>query len=158
MGKINISTGRRSDGRHTKKFKEKITMASKENKLLQRAHEARGFHLGVHEIMADANPSAFEQYQTFVESAYTNDGQIDRKTKEFLHIAVNIALATDKAQIIAHMKAANKAGASEEELFEICNLMFVLAGSTALLRAMEAWRLTFREDLPCAYDLITEAP
>jgi len=133
-------------------------MATKGNELLQRAHKARGFHLGVHKIMADTNPKAFEQYQTFVESAYTNDGQVDRKTKEFLHIAVNIALATDKAQIIAHMKAATTAGASKEELFEICNLMFVLAGSTALLRAMEAWRLTFREDLPSAYELITEAP
>jgi len=133
-------------------------MDKKGNELLQRAHEARGFHLGVHKIMADTDPNAFEQYQIFIESAYTNEGKVDRKTKEFLHIAVNIALATDAAQIIAHMKAANTAGASKEEIFEICNLMFVLAGSTALLRAMEAWRLTFKEDLPSAYDLIAKKP
>lgn len=133
-------------------------MDKKGTELLQRAHRARGFHLGVHEIMADTGSDAFEQYQKFIESAYTNEGKVDRKTKEFLHVAVNIALATDKEQIIAHMKAAHTAGASKEEIFEICNLMFVLAGSTALLRAMEAWRLTFRADLPSAYDLITQEP
>ena len=68
-------------------------MDKKGNELLQRAHEARGFHLGVHKIMADTDPNAFEQYQIFIESAYTNEGKDDRKTKEFLHIAVNIALA-----------------------------------------------------------------
>ena len=133
-------------------------MAKKAKELLKEAHIARGFHLGVHEIMAETDPDAFEQYQKYVEFAYTDERRLDRKTKEFMHIAVNIALATDMAQITAHMKAANTAGASKEELFEICNLMFVLAGSTALLRAMEAWRLTFRGDLPSAYDLITTEP
>ena len=133
-------------------------MKNKENELLRRAHQARGFHLGLHEIMIAADSDTFESYQEYVESAYTKSRHLDRKTKEFLHVAVNIALATDIDQITAHMHAAKTAGATEEELFELCNMMFVLGGSTALLRAMEAWRGAFRPELPRAYDLITKEP
>ena len=133
-------------------------MADKGKDLLRRAHKARGFHLGVHEIMVAADPDLFEHYQGYVEAAYTNSRHLDRKTKEFLHVVVNVALATDPDQITAHILAAKTAGATEEELFEVCSMMFVLGGSTALLRAMEAWRRAFRPDLPRAYDLVTVEP
>ncbi|MGE4219446.1 MAG: carboxymuconolactone decarboxylase family protein [Alphaproteobacteria bacterium] len=133
-------------------------MADKGTELLRRAHKARGFHLGVHEIMVAADPEHFAQYQGYIEAAYTGARHLDRKTKEFLHIVVNVALATDVDQVTAHILAAKTAGATEEELFEVCSMMFVLGGSTALLRAMEAWRLAFRPDLPRTYELVTKEP
>ena len=133
-------------------------MAADGKALLKRAHEARGFHLGVHEIMADSDPDYLEHYQTFLEFADTGSRHLDRKTKEIMHVVADVTLATDVDQVAAHLLAAKDHGASEDELREVCLMMFVLGGATALLRAMEAWRKAFRPDLPRAYDLITTAP
>lgn len=126
--------------------------------LLQRAHETRGFHLGVHEIMNAADPEYMTHYQQWLEFTNLKDRHLDMKTKEIVHVAVHVARQTDPDHIKAHMVAAIKAGATQEELFEICEMGFLLGGTTSLLLGMEAWRRTFRPDLKRAYDLIENAP
>ena len=47
-----------------------------------------------------------------------------------------------------HMHAANKAGASPEELLEAIMLVGGWVGNVSRANGLEAWRATFRPDLP----------
>ena len=106
----------------------------KNEDLLKRAHETRGFHLGVHEIMNAADPEYMEHYQQWLEFTNLKDRHLDMKTKEIVHVAVHVARQTDPDHIKAHMLAAVKAGATKEELFEVSEMGFLLGGTT------KAWR------------------
>ena len=130
----------------------------KNEDLLKRAHETRGFHLGVHEIMNAADPEYMEHYQQWLEFTNLKDRHLDMKTKEIVHVAVHVARQTDPDHIKAHMLAAVKAGATKEELFEVSEMGFLLGGTTSLLLGMEAWRRAFRPDLRRAYDLVENQP
>jgi len=130
----------------------------KNEDLLQRAHETRGFHLGVHEIMNAADPEYMEHYQRWLEFTNLKDRHLDMKTKEIVHVVVHVARQTDPDHIKAHMLAAVKAGATKEELFEVSEMGFLLGGTTSLLLGMEAWRRAFRPDLRRAYDLVQNQP
>ena len=46
------------------------------------------------------------------------------------------------------MHAANKAGATAEELMELLNLIGGWTGALAQFKGIEAWRATFRPDIP----------
>ncbi len=128
-----------------------------EEDLLARAHRTRGFHLGVHEIIDAGDPEYFEHYQRWLEFANIKTRHIDKKTKQIVHVAVDIARGTDADHIKAHMLAGVTAGVTKEELFEVCELGFILGGTTSLLLGMEAWRRAFRPDLRRAHDLVAEA-
>ena len=130
----------------------------KQDDMMRRAHESRGFHLGVHEIMHAADPEFMEHYQPWLEYSTLKDRHLDKKTKKIVHVAVHIARQTDPDHIKAHMLAAEKVGASREELFEVCTMGYLIGGTTALLLGMEAWRRAFRPDLRRAYDLVEDQP
>ena len=124
--------------------------------LLARAHESRGFHLGVHEIMHGADQEYMQHYQRWLEFANIKERHLDKKTKQIVHVAVDIARNANPDHIRAHMVAGVKAGVSEEEFFEVATLGFILGGTTSLLLGMEAWRRTFRPDQKPAWELIEE--
>lgn len=131
---------------------------TKDKKLLQRAHQTRGFHLGVHEILHEADPEFMEHYQQWMEFAYTPTRHLDKKTKEFIHIAADIARQTHPDHIKAHLMAAKNAGASDDEIKEVCTTMFVLGGTTSFMLAMEAWRRAFRPDIRGSYEFVADEP
>ena len=87
--------------------------------LLARAHEKRGFHLGVHEIMNEADTEYMQHYQRWLEFANIKERHLDRKTKQIVHVAVDIARNAHPDHIRAHMIAGVKAGVTEEEFFEV---------------------------------------
>lgn len=124
--------------------------------LMKRAHESRGFHLGVHEIMSAADPEYMTHYQRWLEFANIKERHLDKKTKQIIHVAVDIARNANPDHIKAHMIAGVKAGVSEEEYFEVATLGFILGGTTSLLLGMEAWRRTFRPDQKPAWELVEE--
>ena len=131
---------------------------NKSEDLLKRAHETRGFHLGVHEIMNAADPDYMAEYQKWLEYTNIKQRHLDKKTKEIVHVAVHIARQTDPDHVKAHILAAVKAGATKEEIFEVCTMGFLLGGTTSLLLGMEAWRRAFRPDLRRSYDLVENQP
>ena len=92
--------------------------------LLARAHERRGFHLGVHEIMNEADTEYMQHYQRWLEFANIKERHLDRKTKQIVHVAVDIARNAHPDHIRAHMIAGVKAGVTEEEFFEVATLGF----------------------------------
>ena len=114
--------------------------------LLARAHEKRGFHLGVHEIMNEADTEYMQHYQRWLEFANIKERHLDRKTKQIVHVAVDIARNAHPDHIRAHMIAGVKAGVTEEEFFEVVTLGFILGGTPSLLLGIEAWRRTLRPD------------
>ena len=127
-----------------------------EGNLLERAHQTRGFHLGVHEIMNSADPEYMEHYQQWLEFANIKKRRLDRKTKQIVHVAVDIARNAHPDHIRAHMIVGIKVGVTEEEFFEVATLGFILGGTSSLLLGMEAWRRTFRPDQKPAWELVEE--
>ena len=124
--------------------------------LLARAHEKRGFHLGVHEIMNEADTEYMQHYQRWLEFANIKERHLDRKTKQIVHVAVDIARNAHPDHICAHMISGVKAGVTEEEFFEVATLGFILGGTPSLLLGMEAWRRTFRPDQKPAWELVED--
>ena len=47
-----------------------------------------------------------------------------------------------------HMHAAHKAGATPEEIMEVLNLVGGWTGNVHKMKGLEAWRATFRPDIP----------
>ena len=82
--------------------------------LLARAHERRGFHLGVHEIMNEADTEYMQHYQRWLEFANIKERHLDRKTKQIVHVAVDIARNAHPDHIRAHMVAGVKVGVTKE--------------------------------------------
>ena len=124
--------------------------------LLARAHRQRGFHLGVHEIMNEADTEYMQHYQRWLEFANIKERHLDRKTKQIVHVAVDIARNAHPDHIRAHMVAGLKAGVTKEEFFEVASLGFILGGTSSLLLGMEAWRRTFRPDQELAWELVED--
>ena len=78
---------------------------------------------------------------------YLKPGLLDRKTKELLIIVACVASGDLVSHIQIHMHAAQKAGATPEEIMEALNFVGSWIGVRRLL-GLEAWRATFRPDLP----------
>ena len=79
---------------------------------------------------------------------YLKPGLLDRKTKELLIIVACVASGDLVSHIQIHMHAAQKAGATPEEIMEgPINFVGSWIGVRRLL-GLEAWRATFRPDLP----------
>ena len=120
---------------------------------LWRGQWRRGFHLGVHEIMNEADTEYMQHYQRWLEFANIKERHLDRKIKQIVHVAVDIARNAYPDHIRAHMVAGVK-GCDEGEFFEVASLGFILEGTSSLLLGMEAWRRTFRPDQKPAWELV----
>jgi alkylhydroperoxidase/carboxymuconolactone decarboxylase family protein YurZ len=106
--------------------------------------------------MHGADQEYMQHYQRWLEFANIKERHLDKKTKQIVHVAVDVARNANPDHIKAHMIAGVKAGVSEEEFFEVATLGFILGGTTSLLLGMEAWRRTFRPDQKPAWELIEE--
>jgi alkylhydroperoxidase/carboxymuconolactone decarboxylase family protein YurZ len=93
---------------------------------------------------------ALRKHNDEVEATLFDDSKnlMDRKAREMVIVATCIALRDVLPHIQVHMHAAHKAGATPEEIMELINLVSRWAGNVAKVVGLEAWRATFRPDLP----------
>ncbi len=118
-------------------------------KELERTTQMRGFRYGLHDFVARlGGAEALKKVNDRVAATYLKPSLLDRKTKELVLIASLMALKDKYSHLQIHMHAAHKAGATPEEIMEVLNLVAGDIGNVAKHNALEAWRLTFRPDLP----------
>jgi alkylhydroperoxidase/carboxymuconolactone decarboxylase family protein YurZ len=115
---------------------------------LERVIRLRGFRYGLHDFLAEVDLDALKKVNNKVEAEYINAPLLDRKTEELLILAACIAQKDEVPHVQIHLHAAIKAGATKEELWAAIQLIGDWVGSIARAKGLEAWRATFRPDLP----------
>ncbi|NQW22347.1 MAG: carboxymuconolactone decarboxylase family protein [SAR202 cluster bacterium] len=115
---------------------------------LKRVTDLRGFRYGLHDFLAEVDPDFLKAVNDTVESQYINTQILDRKTKELAIIVACISQVDMASHLQIHMHAAVQAGATGAEILSIINLVGDWIGHVARIRALEAWRIYFRPDLP----------
>ena len=94
-------------------------MTTEKESELERVTRLRGFRYGLHDFLAELDVNALKAVNDSVEANYLNESTLlDRKTKELLIIIACVAQGDMVSHIQIHMHAANKAGASPEEILE----------------------------------------
>ena len=106
---------------------------------LERIQRSRGYTLEMHRIMAAADFEWAKKYSDFIETTYTGQRLLDRKTKELLQIVVEAALRADVEQIQAHVRVALQEGASPQEILEALQAVIAPMGALAFRRGLQAW-------------------
>ena len=120
-------------------------MTTEKDRLLEETTRIRGFRYGLHDFLAEIDIDALKAIN---EQVYIKESLLDRKTKELLTMVACIAEKDVVPHLQIHMHAAAKAGATKEEIMEAINLVGSTLGGVAKCRGLEAWRATFRPDLP----------
>lgn len=111
--------------------------------LLDSVSSSRGYSLPLHEVLAAHDPDVLEGYEQMMRSLYLSDRQLDRKTKEFVYVAVLVALGAAEEHIHAHMEKAVREGATKEEVLEAVELIVPAAGVARANVGFDIWRRTF---------------
>ncbi len=115
---------------------------------LERVTRLRGFRYGLHDFLAELDVNALKEVNDHVEATYVNQSLLDRKTKELLIMVACVGMGDLVSHLQIHMHAANKAGATTDEIMEVLNLVGGWTGSVHKAKGLEAWRATFRPDIP----------
>ena len=116
---------------------------------LKRTTALRGFRFGLHDFVAKLKGAdALKKHNDAIEAGYLKKGLLDDKTKELAIIVACIALKDSIPHMQCHMHAAKNAGATPEEILELIELVGSWTGSVERINGLEAWRATFRPDLP----------
>jgi 4-carboxymuconolactone decarboxylase len=106
---------------------------------LQSAEQQRGYSLEMHRILAEADLEWAQKYNEFIETTYTGQRLLDRKTKELLQVVVEAALRADVEQIQAHVRVALREGATPREILEALQAVIMPMGALAFRRGVQAW-------------------
>ena len=124
-------------------------MSSDMDRELERTTQIRGFRYGLHDFVAQyKGPEALKHHNDNTEANYLKEGLIDRKTKELMIIVACVSSSDLVSHMQLHMHAANKAGASPDEIMAVLDLIGGWIGNVAKIKGLEAWRATFRPDIP----------
>ena len=115
---------------------------------LSRVTNLRGFRYGLHDFLAEVDPDFLKAVNDTVETQYINTQTLDRKTKEIAIIVACISQVDLASHLQIPLHAAEQAGATGEEILSVINLVGDWIGHVARIRALEAWRIYFRPDLP----------
>jgi len=115
---------------------------------LERTTRLRGFRYGLHDFLAELDLNALKAVNDHVEANYVNESLLDRRTKELLIMVACVAQGDLVSHLQIHMHAAHKAGATPEEIMEVLDLVGGWTGSVNKAKGLEAWRATFRPDIP----------
>ena len=118
---------------------------------LERTTQLRGFRYGLHDFVAHVGGvEALKKVNDNVEDGYLKyqAGLVDRKTKELAIIVACVAQKDTVSHLQVHMHAAHKAGATPEEILAVLDLIGRWGGNVMKIGWLEAWRATFRPDLP----------
>ena len=112
-------------------------------KLLDSVSAARGYSLPLHEVLAEHDPDVLEGYERMMRALYLSDRRLDGKTKEFVYVAVLVALGAAEEHIRAHMEKAVREGATKEDVLEAIELIVPAAGVARANVGFEIWRRVF---------------
>lgn len=116
---------------------------------LERTMQLKGFRHGIHDFLGYVQGAeALKKHNDHSGEHYLKQSLLDKKTKELLMIIGIVAGRGLISHIQIHMHAAHKAGASPEEILEALNLMRSNLGALTSMAGLEAWRATFRPDIP----------
>ncbi len=85
-----------------------------------------------------AAPDAMSGFSAMAKGA-TQDGVLDKKTKELIAFAIGVAVRCDGC-IGFHAKALRKLGATREEVAETLGMTVYMGGGPALMYAADALR------------------
>lgn len=83
-------------------------------------------------------PEAMKGFSALASGA-TKDGALDKKTKEFVALAIGVSQRCDGC-IGFHVKALKGLGATREEIAEIMTMCVYMGGGPALMYAADALR------------------
>lgn len=111
--------------------------------LLDSVSSSRGYSLPLHEVLAEHDPEVLAGYEQMMRSLYLSDRRLDGRTKEFVYVAVLIALGAAEEHIRAHMEKAVREGATKEEVLEAVELIMPAAGVARANVGFDIWRRTF---------------
>lgn len=124
-------------------------MADDMERELERTTALRGFRYGLHDFLAQVRGvDVLKKHNDEMEATYLKKGLVDRKTKELLILVACIVQRDSVTHMQLHMHAAHKAGASPEEILAAIDLLGTWIGGISRIFALEAWRATFRPDIP----------
>ena len=124
-------------------------MSSDMDRELERTTAIRGFRYGLHDFVAQyKGTEALKHHNDNTEANYLKEGLLDRKTKELMIVVACVSKGDSVSHMQVHMHAANKAGASPEEIMAVLDLVGRWIGNVAKVVGLEAWRATFRPDIP----------
>ena len=115
---------------------------------LERVTQLRGFRYGLHDFIAELSVETLKELNDHVEETYIGTTTLDRKTKELALMVACVSSGDLVSHLQIHMHAANKAGASPEEIMAVLDLVGGWIGNVAKINGLEAWRATFRPDIP----------
>jgi len=85
-----------------------------------------------------ASPDTMNAFYAMAKAA-TTDGAIDRKTKEFIALAIGVTQRCDGC-IGFHAKALKDLGATREEMSDVLSMCVYMGGGPALMYAADALR------------------
>ncbi len=85
-----------------------------------------------------AVPDAMQGFSALAKGA-TQDGVLDKKTKEFIALAIGVSQRCDGC-IGFHVKALKEMGTTREELAEVVAMTVYMGGGPALMYAADAMR------------------
>jgi len=80
--------------------------------------------------LAELNPKATQNFVKRLMAEAMQDGVLSFKQKEFIALGIAIATACDYC-IAIHVKKCFEAGATREELAEVCGVAMVMGGGPA---------------------------
>ena len=106
---------------------------------LNRMFEDRGYVVGFHKLMVQADPDWVEPYDALVQRTYLRPGELDRKTKELCQVVVLAALRSDTEHIASHVRQAIAHGATEREVLEALECVLMLIGGLGFGAGLKAW-------------------
>lgn len=105
---------------------------------MSRYDEFQAFRSAMNEKILDRGTTTTKRFFNLDTKAY-EPGALDAKTKELLGLSASMVLRCDDC-IAYHIDQAVKAGASDEELFEVFDIALIVGGSIViphLRRAVE---------------------
>jgi alkylhydroperoxidase/carboxymuconolactone decarboxylase family protein YurZ len=123
-------------------------MTPEQERELERTTALRGFRYGLHDFLAEVDLEGLTRTNDKVEAEYVKPSLLDRKSKELMILAACIAMTDEVTHLQIHFHAAAREGATPEELYEAIGLIGNWISLPARVRALEAWRATFRPELP----------
>ncbi len=118
-------------------------MENEKQMLLEEIKQKRGYVLSFHKILAEEAPDFLRCYEDLISVAYTKEGVLDRKVKEFVFIAALTALSADKKHIGAHIRVAVENGATKKEILDVLRCIYPPCGTLKLMNGLEAFEDVF---------------
>ena len=99
----------------------------------------RGFIVGYHKLMVQADPDWLERYGDLIHATYLEERTLDRKTKELCQTVVLAALRSSTDHIGSHIRMAMAHGATKEEVLEALECVLLPLGGLGFNAGLQAW-------------------